>query len=73
MGRSRFSLQAEFVHAQMIELERRVSEVPSSVRPLFGGNNPTLRDALFRAGAVWLIAWALCLAAINWMPSVGSF
>jgi hypothetical protein len=71
MGLSRRSVQAALVHAEMIELERSVVEVPVYVRPLFGGADPTLRDALFRAGAVWLIAWATCLAAVQWMPRVG--
>ena len=72
MGLSYRSVQAEFVHAEMLQLERCVTEVPIYVRPLFGGENPTLRDALFRASAAWLIGWATCLAAIQWLPRVSA-
>lgn len=55
------------VHLEMLMLERRVAQSPDRVRPpVLGGNNPTLRDLLFRAGAAWLIAWATLLSAIHW-------
>ena len=66
--RSRLQLQAARVYSEIIELERQVSETSPYVRPLFGGNNPSLRDALFRAGAAWVISYAVLLAAVNWIP-----
>ena len=65
---SRLHLQAARVHSEMIELERHVSEISPYVRPLFGGDNPSLRDALFRAGAAWIISYAVLLAAVTWIP-----
>jgi hypothetical protein len=61
-------IRAAYVHAEMLQMERGVTEVPTSVRPLFGGDSPTLRDSLFRAGAAWVISWAILLAAIEWLP-----
>jgi hypothetical protein len=52
----------------MILLERRVAErCPYRFRPpILGGDNPTLRDLLLRAGAAWLIGWAGLLSLLRW-------
>lgn len=55
------------VQLEMILLERRVAERPYRFHaPILGGNDPTLRDLLLRAGAAWLIGWAALLSALRW-------
>lgn len=58
---------SRLVHLQMLQLERRAAQSKDRVPPpVLGGNNPSLRDLLFRAGAAWLIGWAAILSALNW-------
>jgi hypothetical protein len=55
------------IHLQMLLLERRAAASRDRVHPpVLGGNDPTLRDLLFRAGAAWLIGWATLLSALQW-------
>lgn len=55
------------VHLQMLLLERRAAQSRDRVAaPILGGTDPTLRDLLFRAGAAWLIGWAVLLSALRW-------
>jgi hypothetical protein len=51
----------------MLMLERRAAQSHDRVAPpLLGGHDPSLRDLLLRAGAAWLIGWAVLLSALNW-------
>jgi hypothetical protein len=69
MARSALGVRSVLIHQQMLELERSVAIVPFPIeRPLFGGDDPTLRDVLMKTAAVWLISWAAILAAISWFP-----
>ncbi|MFY9587120.1 MAG: hypothetical protein WAT66_06670 [Actinomycetota bacterium] len=55
------------IHLQMLLLERQAGASRDRVNPpVLGGDNPTLRDLLFRAGAAWLIGWATLLSVITW-------
>jgi hypothetical protein len=73
MARSALGVRSALIHQQMLELERSVALEPFPItRPLFGGDDPTLRDVLLRTGAVWLIAWSTILAAITWLPRLAT-
>jgi len=51
----------------MLFLERQAAASRDRVQPpALGGNEPTLRALLFRAGAAWLIGWATLLSVITW-------
>lgn len=68
MGTQSFQQSAR-VHYEMLELERLVAFTYRP--PILGGQNPTLRDNLLRAGAAWLIGWATLMAAVAWLPGRG--
>ncbi len=64
-----FTRSSRTVHLEMLLLERRAAETRDRVNPpILGGNDPTLRDLLFRAGAAWLIGWAALLSVVTWGP-----
>ena len=60
--------QSARLHHDMLELERHVAIAHPFRPPVLGGDNPTLRDRLLRAGAAWLIGWSGILAALKWLP-----